>query len=60
MVSFVGLVIILIVLAVVIGGSLREILGENIFRFYAQHTLVFLNFLFVLFCLFYMRYRKWA
>lgn len=44
----------------VIGGSLREILGENIFCFYTQHTLVFLNFLFVLFCLFYMRYRKWA
>jgi hypothetical protein len=45
---------------IVIGGTLREILGQTLFTFYTGHSLVVLNFLFVLFCLSYLRLKQQA
>jgi len=45
---------------IVIGGTLREILGRALFTFYTGHSLVVLNFLFVLFCLSYLRLKQQA
>ncbi len=56
-----GLKYILIINFVVIGASLMEILGEKTFRFYTGYSLVVINYLIVLFFLFYVRLReKWA
>jgi hypothetical protein len=44
----------------VIGGTLREVLGKTIFRFYTHHSLVALNFLVVLLVLAYLRKRDIA
>ena len=48
---------ILIVNFVVIGASLREILGKEIFRFYTGYALVVINYLIVLFFLLFLRMR---
>ncbi len=48
---------ILIVNFVVIGASLMEILGEEVFKFYTGYSLVVLNYLIVLFFLLYLRIR---
>jgi len=48
----------LIVNFVVIGGSLREILGADVFRFYTKYSLVVINFVIVLFYLFHIRIKK--
>jgi hypothetical protein len=45
---------------IIIGGSLKEILGQALFRFYTGNSLVVLNFLFVLFCLSYLRLKRRA
>lgn len=44
---------------VIIGGSLREILGKSIFRSYTHHSLVVINYLAVLFFLYYARRKKY-
>lgn len=43
-----------------IGGTLREVLGKTAFRFYTHHSLVALNFLVVLLVLAYLRKRDIA
>ena len=43
-----------------IGGTLREVLGKTVFRFYTHHSLVALNFLVVLLVLAYLRKRDLA
>ena len=43
-----------------IGGTLREVLGKTVFRFYTHHSLVALNFLVVLIVLAYLRKRDIA
>ena len=43
---------------IVIGASLREILGKEAFRFYTGYSLVALNHLIILFFLFYLRLRQ--
>ncbi len=43
----------------VIGGSLREVLGKTLFRFYTHQSLVVINFLVLLFFLFYGRAKKY-
>jgi hypothetical protein len=45
---------------IIIGGSLREILGKSIFRYYTHHSLVVINYLAVLFFLYYARRRKYS
>ena len=40
-----------------IGGTLREVLGKTLFRFYTHHSLATLNFLVVLALLFYLQVR---
>jgi hypothetical protein len=45
---------------IVIGGTLREILGQALFTFYTGHSLVVLNFLFALICLSYLRLKQQA
>jgi hypothetical protein len=50
----------LIVNFIIIAGSLREILGQEVFHFYTRYSLVVLNYLIVLFYLFYARIRKYA
>ncbi len=42
---------------IIIGGSLREVLGKNAFRFYTGYSLVVISYLIVLFQLFYLRVR---
>jgi hypothetical protein len=42
---------------IIIGGSLREILGKDVFRFYTGYSLVVISYLIVLFHLFYLRIR---
>ncbi len=51
---------ILIVNLVIVGASLREITGKEIFRFYTQNSLIVLNHLIVLFYLFYSRIKKYS
>lgn len=51
---------VLIVNLVMIGASLKEILGKEVFRFYTQYSLVVFNHLLVLFYLFYSRVRKYS
>jgi len=53
-----GLKYTLIANFIVIGGALRETLGQALFTFYTGHSLVILNFLFVLFCLSYLRLKQ--
>ena len=48
---------ILIANLVIIGGSLREVLGKDAFRFYTGYSLVVISYLIVLFYLFYLRVR---
>ena len=48
----------LIINFIIIGVSLEEILGEEAFRFYTRYSLVAINYLIVLFYLFYARVRK--
>ena len=43
----------------IIGGSLREVLGKEIFRFYTHQSLVVINFLVLVFFLFYGRAKKY-
>jgi hypothetical protein len=45
---------------VIIGSALREIFGQALFAFYTGHSLVVLNFLFILFCLSHLRLRQQA
>jgi len=45
---------------IIIGASLREILGKDIFRFYTRNSLVVINYLIVLFYLFYARVKKYS
>ncbi len=49
---------ILIANFIIIGASLREILGKDIFRFYTGYSFVVINYLIVLFYLFYSRARN--
>lgn len=51
---------ILIANFIIIGASLMEVLGKDIFRFYTGYSLVVFNFLIVLFFLLYSRMRKLA
>lgn len=51
---------ILIANFIIIGASLREVLGKEIFRFYTGYSLVVFNFLIVLFFLLYSRMRNLA
>lgn len=44
----------------IIGGSLREILGKTLFRFYNRKSLMVINYLVVLFYLAYVRLKKRA
>lgn len=46
---------VLIVNFIIIGMSIREIMGKDIFRFYTHYSLVVINYLIVLFYLFYSR-----
>jgi CDP-diglyceride synthetase len=41
----------------IIGGTLREVLGKTLFRFYTHHSLATLNFLVVLALLFYLQVK---
>jgi len=50
----------LIINFIIIGASLMEILGRDAFRFYTRNSLVVINYLIVLFYLFYARIRKYA
>ncbi len=43
---------------VIVGASLREILGKTIFRFYSRNSLIVLNAMIILGCLAYARWRK--
>jgi hypothetical protein len=45
---------------VIIGGTLREVLGRDLFHFYARQSLVVVNYLLALFFLFYLRFKKIA
>jgi len=45
---------------IIIGASLREILGKDIFRFYTRNSLVVINYLIVIFYLFYARVKKYS
>jgi hypothetical protein len=45
---------------VMIGGSLREVLGKAIFRFYTHESLVVINFLVVILCLYYARTKRYC
>ena len=51
---------ILVINFVVIGASLREILGKEIFRFYTQYSLVVINYVIVLFFLLYARLKSYS
>lgn len=42
---------------IIIGGSLREVLGKGAFRFYTGYSLVVISYLIVLFHLFYLRVK---
>ncbi|NOR21272.1 MAG: DUF2029 domain-containing protein [Candidatus Aminicenantes bacterium] len=42
---------------IIIGGSLREVLGKDAFRFYTGYSLVLISYLIVLFHLFYLRVK---
>ncbi len=42
---------------IIIGGSLREVLGKDAFRFYTGYSLVVISYLIVLFHLFYLRVK---
>jgi hypothetical protein len=44
----------------IIGGSLREVLGKEIFRFYTHQSLVAVNFLIMILCLYYARVKKYC
>jgi hypothetical protein len=50
----------LIINFIIIGASLKEILGKVAFDFYTQNSLLVINYLIVLFYLFYMRVRKYS
>ncbi len=45
---------------IIIGGTLRELLGQTLFSFYTGHSLIILNFIFILFCLSFLRLRQRA
>lgn len=45
---------------IIIGASLMEVMGKEIFRFYTHYALVAVNYLIVLFYLFYLRMRNYA
>lgn len=49
---------VLILNFVVIGASLMEVLGEEVFRFYTEYSLVIINYIIILFFLLYLRVRK--
>ena len=51
---------ILILDFIIIGVSLREILGKGLFEFYTRNSLVVINYLIVLIYLFYARIRKYS
>jgi len=55
-----SLKVILIINFVMISTSLVELWGKTLFHFYTQHSLVVINFLVVLFGLFYLRLKKIA
>ncbi len=42
---------------IIIGGSLREVLGKDAFRFYTGYSLVVISYLIILFHLFYLRVK---
>ena len=44
----------------IIGGTLREVLGKTAFRFYSHHSFVAVSFLIVLAILAHLRYRDIA
>jgi len=46
--------------AIIIGGTLREVLGKSLFRFYTHSSLVVVNFLVLLVVLAYIRAKKSA
>jgi len=48
---------VLIANLIIIGGSLREVLGKDAFRFYTGYSLVVISYLIILFHLFYLRVR---
>lgn len=50
---------VLIVNLVIIGITLRELMGKEAYRFYTHNSLVAINYLIVLFYLFYSRIRKY-
>jgi hypothetical protein len=50
----------LIVNFIIIGGTLRETLGKELFRFYTQNSLLVINYVIVLFYLFYLRVKKYS
>ncbi len=50
----------LIINFIIIGISLKEILGKTAFDFYTQNSLVVINYLIVLFFLFFIRFRKYS
>jgi len=51
---------ILIADLIMIGGTLREVLGKELFRFYTHESLVVINFLIVIFYLLFARAKKYA
>ena len=50
----------LIINFIIIGVALKEILGKNAFDFYTQNSLLVINYLIVLFYLFFTRIRKYS
>ncbi|NIM91552.1 MAG: DUF2029 domain-containing protein [Candidatus Aminicenantes bacterium] len=50
----------LIINFIIIGVSLKEVLGRAVFDFYTQNSLVVINYLIVLFFLFFTRFRKYS
>lgn len=50
----------LIINFIIIGVSLKEILGKDNFDFYTQNSLVVINYLIVLFYLFFTRFREYS
>ena len=55
-----GIRIAVLINFVLIGGTLREILGQTLFTFYTGHSLVAVNFLFVLCFLSHLRFKRLA
>jgi len=55
-----GIKVAVLINFVLIGGTLREILGQDLFTFYTGSSLVAVNFLFVLCFLSYLRFKRLA